>query len=94
MERLDLVSYKIKKAPHIVFSATYHYLFCPNKYILPEFHCRRLSLVPVCVERVSGCGWTRSRQELIDLTPGSVNLNVICQIKHQTSYTEENREIG
>jgi hypothetical protein len=28
------------------------------------------------------------------LTQRSVDLNVICQIKHQTFYTEENREVG
>jgi hypothetical protein len=29
-------------------------------------------------------------------TTGEVvkNLNVICQIKHQTSYTEDNKEVG
>jgi hypothetical protein len=29
-----------------------------------------------------------------DSTQGSVDLNVICQIEHQTLYTEENREVG
>jgi hypothetical protein len=40
--------------------------------------------------------WAQSWQELTDTqTQESVlNLNVICQIEHQTFYTEENREVG
>jgi hypothetical protein len=41
--------------------------------------------------------WSQVGKELVGIdrqTPGSVDLNVICQIEHQTFYTEENREVG
>jgi hypothetical protein len=34
-----------------------------------------------------------SKSGVTDSTQGSVVLNVICQIEHQTFYTEENREV-
>jgi hypothetical protein len=51
-------------------------------------------LVP-CLRGTSlWCRWARSQWESTDSTQGSVDLNVICQIEHQTFYTEENREVG
>jgi hypothetical protein len=57
--------------------------------------CRRPSWSLVCMELVSSAGGQGvGRIWQTDPTQGSVDLNVICQIEHQTFYTEEKREVG
>ena len=57
--------------------------------------CRRPSWSLIFIEWVSDTGGQGvGGNWQTDSTQGSVDLNVICQIKHQTFYTEENREVG
>jgi hypothetical protein len=50
----------------------------------------------VCMERVSSRGWAKRRMNERQMHTGEVvwNLNVFCQIEHQTFYTEDNKEVG
>jgi hypothetical protein len=50
----------------------------------------------VCVERVSSLGWTKHRMNDKQTHTGEFvwNLNVICQIEHQTFYAEDNKVVG
>jgi hypothetical protein len=67
--------------------------FWANIHLSVNAYCGRPSWSLVCMERVSGASGQGIRgNSQTDLTQGSVDL--ICQIEHQTFYTEENKEVG
>ena len=72
-----------------------HIHICNNSI----FICRRTSLGSSIHGWYSDSSyrWAKESAKVgwqTDSTQGSMDLNVICQIKHQTFYTEENREVG